>query len=68
MVVWLRRFLCVIQAFAMFICDENAVRKRQNGGAEMAVGGAISVEIHCVTAKWWCDCGGCVVRFGRFQP
>ena len=25
---WLRRFLCVIQMIAMFICGENAVRKR----------------------------------------
>lgn len=41
----LRRFLCVIQAFARLICGVNAVRKRQsivrkrrNGDAEMVVG------------------------------
>ena len=48
---WLRRFLCVIQMIAMFICDENAVRKRQNCGAEMA--------------KIWCENGEIVVYLQR---
>ena len=30
LVVWLRRFLCVFQMIAIFICSENAVRKWQN--------------------------------------
>ena len=48
---WLRRFLCVIQMIAMFICGENAVRKRQNYGAEMA--------------KIWCENGKMVVYLRR---
>ena len=42
---WLRRFLCVIQMIAMFICGENAVRKWQKCGAK--------------TAKALCGNGGC---------
>ena len=42
--MWLRRFLCVIQAFARFICDENAVRKRRNGDAKMA-------KLWCIAAN-----------------
>ena len=37
LVVWLRRFLCVFQAVARFICCENAVLKRRNGGVFAAV-------------------------------
>ncbi len=33
---WLRRFLCVFQAFARFIYGENAMRKWQKCSAEMA--------------------------------
>ena len=29
-----KRFLCVFQMIAMFICSKNAVRKRQKYGAE----------------------------------
>ena len=47
---WLRRFLCVIQAFARFICGENAVRKRQIAVRRWWLRFAISAEIHCVTA------------------
>ena len=36
----------------MFICCENAVRKRRNGGAE--------------TAKWWCICGVYMIDFLHF--
>ena len=50
--MWLRRFLCVIQAFARFICDENAVRKRRNGDAKMA--------------KLWCICGVYMLDFLHF--
>ncbi len=46
---WLRRFLCVFQAFAMFICGENAVRKWRKYGAK--------------TAKWWCGNGGLDLQF-----
>ena len=38
-----KRFLCVFQMIAMFICGENVVRKRRNGGEKMT--------------KWWC--GNC---------
>ena len=40
MVVRFRRFSCVFQAFARFICGENAVRKWRKYGAK--------------TAKWLC--------------
>ena len=49
---WLRRFLCVIQMIARFICSENDVRKRQKCGAE--------------TAKLWCICGVYMLDFLHF--
>ena len=52
LVVWLRLVLCVIQAFARFICGENAVRKRRNCGAEMV--------------KMWCICGVYMLDFLHF--
>ena len=55
-VVRLRRFLCVIQAVARFICGENTVLKRQNGGAKTAKYGA-------EMAKWWCICGVYMLDF-----
>ena len=64
-VVRLRRFLCVIQAFARFICGENAVRKgqnavrkRQNCCVFSACTCLISYIFVAKVAKWWCDCGG----------
>ena len=47
-----KRFLCVIQMIARFICGENAVRKRRNCGAE--------------TAKLWCICGVYMLDFLHF--
>ena len=50
MVVRLRRFLCVIQAFARFICGKNAVRKQQNSVRKWRNCGA-------KMAKLWCGDG-----------
>ena len=61
---------------------EIVVRKRQNCGVFAACTCLISCIFVAKVAKWWCDCGGwwcgfgwnslcyggCVVRFGRFQP
>ena len=62
---WLRRFLCVFQAFARFICGENAVRKRRNCGAKMA-------KLLCIFGVYMldflhfcCQCGEMVVRLRR---
>ena len=52
---WLRRFLCVIQMIAMFICGENMVRKRQNCGVFAACTCLISCIFVAKVAKWWCD-------------
>ena len=59
LVVWLRRFLCVIQAFTRFICGENAVRKRQNAVLKWRKCGA-------ETAKLWCICGVYMLDFLHF--
>ena len=40
-----KRFLCVIQAFARFICGENAVRKRQNVVRKRRNGGVFA-DVH----------------------
>ena len=64
---------------AMFICGENAVRKRQNGGvfsactcliscilvANAAVGSAKMAVLWCGNGGWWCGCG--VFVFGFFM-
>ena len=63
---WLRLFLCVIQAFARFICGENSVRKRQNCGVFSACTCLISCIFVAKVAKWWCDCGGLVVWLRGF--
>ena len=56
---WLRRFLCVIQAFARFICGENAVRKRQNAVRKWQNCGS-------KTAKLWCIFGVYMLDFLHF--
>ena len=56
---WLRRFQCVIQMIVMFICCENAVRKRQNSVRKRRNCGA-------KTAKWWCICGVYMLDFLHF--
>ena len=56
---WLRRFLCVFQAFARFICGENAVRKRQNSVRKWQNGCA-------EMAKLWCICGVYMLDFLHF--
>ena len=55
---WLRRFLCVFQMIAMFICGENTVRRWQNCGVFAACTCLISCIFVAKVAKWWCDCGG----------
>ena len=52
LVVWLRLFLCVIQAFARFICGEIVVRRWRKYGAE--------------TAKLWCIFGVYILDFLHF--
>jgi len=59
LVVWLRRFLCVIQMIAMFICGENAVRKRQNAVRKWRKYGA-------ETAKLWYIFGVYMLDFLHF--
>ena len=72
---WLRRFLCVFQAFAMFICGENAVRKWRKYGAKTAKCGAEMAKMLCGDGGWdlrfrlkFIVLRRLVVRFGRFQP
>ena len=53
-----RRFLCVFQAFAMFICGKNVVRKQQNCGVFAAYTCFVSCISVAKVAKWWCDGSG----------
>ena len=55
-----RRFLCVIQMIARFICGENAVRKQQNSVRKRRNGGA-------EMAKMWCGNGKIVVYLRRIH-
>ena len=63
---WLRRFLCVIQMIAMFICGENAVRKWRNCGVFSACTCLISCIFVAKVAKLRCDCGGWLCGCGVF--
>ena len=65
MVVRLRRFLCVIQAVARLICGENAVRKRQKCGTEMAKLWYIFGVYMLYFLYFGCQCGEMVVRLRR---
>lgn len=63
---WLRRFLCVIQMIARFICGENDVRKWQKCGVFAACTCLISCILVANTAVRWCGNGEMVVRKWRF--
>ena len=60
---WLRRFLCVIQMIARFICGENAVRKWRNGGVFAACTCFVSCILVSKVAKLLCGDGGWDLQF-----
>ena len=61
-----KRFLCVIQAFARFICGENAVRKRQNAVRRWRNCGAETAKCGAKTVKWLCIFGVYMLDFLHF--
>ena len=67
-----KRFLCVIQMIAMFICGENAVRKRQNSVRKWQNGCAEMAKLRCIFGVYMldflhfgCQGGEMVVRLRR---